>query len=149
MPFIQAALAQSESASPKAATLYVYNMPPKPASCCLSAKQMARRKQCKLLLNSAYTYISSVSSTSSSSSSSSSSHLFLHKARGLTTPRSSQMGALRTTGGGSTPGYNVCGKFWFKFFRAERVPRASAEHCRPGALKKASSRRTFFKKNLL
>jgi hypothetical protein len=27
MPFIQTSLAQSESASPKATTLYVYNMP--------------------------------------------------------------------------------------------------------------------------
>ena len=46
MPFIQTCLAQSQSASPKATTLYVEQHVA--LSCGLSAKQMAKRKQCKV-----------------------------------------------------------------------------------------------------
>ena len=47
MPFIQTSLAQSESASPKTTTLYVYNMSLFLIAC-LSAKQMAKSKQFKV-----------------------------------------------------------------------------------------------------
>jgi hypothetical protein len=61
MPFIQTCLAQSESASPKATTLYVYNMSLFLVACLLNRWQRASSARC-----------------------------LQKKARGLTTPRSSK-----------------------------------------------------------
>jgi hypothetical protein len=44
MPFIQTCLAQSESASPKATTLYVYNMSPILAACLLNRYKLPTNK---------------------------------------------------------------------------------------------------------
>jgi hypothetical protein len=61
MPFIQTCLAQSESASPKATTMYVYNMSLFLVACLLNRWQRASSARC-----------------------------LQNKARGLTTPRSSK-----------------------------------------------------------